>query len=714
MRHHHRSSIKSVDSNTSNSSDIVGKRRSDSVRLASHRSSLRKIHEQQEKEARRMSSSSTSSHKSWQKTIRKNWKSSSSLSSMTSGRSPVKSISSEKSFGSTMSSEDRFTKKLLQKMEPSEESIDSATSSEDRFSKMLSQKMESQENVALEMVNSILQKHDGKTPIVYRQIKMIVTDRFDSALFDRIKPQVQEMLYLFTKKGETFRPTPRYKPASAMALCTESIVQGTLYKRTKWTGKWNKRYFQLDCLESRVRYWKTEQCPSDNDLCACDSLSSLSLSRTHTQQKQQQQQQPGTIESSFRNFQVTEESKPKTYVRNPGSDLPWAFAVKLWEPKSNGYKQVHLAALSPSEHWDWVNAFEKASKHWINTSKSKDSSSSILSSPSSFLAISGKSFFANLLRTGSKDKRDSSATSSSSSSSSMKTKNTGTSTNNTKKLTLSVMPRNQFRRKRKSPLHSLNKFVPRKEEASTKQQNDLNCFGVSLDKVRVIKVPEQSEPVPVVLAFLAHLLRAPIPAEDGRPHLIDGLMFPHLFRQEPEETLKENAMRAIDKACSYDECDTLNDMNIRLRDIDRSLAFNRPLLAAIIKIYLAQLPSKLLEKVESRLVASVLVNSKPPYKSIPPKIMRLVESLEEHEISVLKWLLRFLADVASKSEGMDVKAVAICLSPVMFEPIPIDMSNPTESIRLQTSFVTASSGLLQWLIETQYKDRFVVDPDPLL
>ena len=102
------------------------------------------------------------------------------------------------------------------------------------------------------------------------------------------------------------------------------------------------------------------------------------------------------------------------------------------------------------------------------------------------------------------------------------------------------------------------------------------------------------------------------------------------------------------------------------------------------------------------------------YKMIPPKIMSLMESLEDHEVSVLKWLLRFLADVASKSEGMDVKAVAICLSPVMFKPIPIDMSNPTESIRLQTSFVAASSGLLQWLIETQYKDRFVVDPDPLL
>ena len=47
---------------------------------------------------------------------------------------------------------------------------------------------------------------------------------------------------------------------------------------------------------------------------------------------------------------------------------------------------------------------------------------------------------------------------------------------------------------------------------------------------------------PVVLAFLAYLLRAPIPAEEGRPHLTDGLMFPHLFREEPEESLKEEAM----------------------------------------------------------------------------------------------------------------------------------------------------------------------------
>ena len=51
-----------------------------------------------------------------------------------------------------------------------------------------------------------------------------------------------------------------------------------------------------------------------------------------------------------------------SYLRNPGSDLPWAFAVKLWEPKSNNYKMIHLAALSPSEHWDWVNAFEKSSE----------------------------------------------------------------------------------------------------------------------------------------------------------------------------------------------------------------------------------------------------------------------------------------------------------------------------------------------------------------
>ncbi len=127
------------------------------------------------------------------------------------------------------------------------------------------------------------------------------------------------------------------------------------------------------------------------------------------------------------------------------------------------------------------------------------------------------------------------------------------------------------------------------------------------------QVREQSEPVPVVLAFLAYLLRAPIPAEEGRPHLTDGLMFPHLFREEPEESLKEEAMYAIDRACSYDDKDGLNDMNIRLRDINRSLAFNRPLLASAIKIYLNRLPSKLLEKIDSRLVASLFSDMKPPY-----------------------------------------------------------------------------------------------------
>ena len=143
--------------------------------------------------------------------------------------------------------------------------------------------------------------------------------------------------------------------------------------------------------------------------------------------------------------------------------------------------------------------------------------------------------------------------------------------------------------------------------SSTKKEEEdkpkcLQCFGVGLDKVRMINVGEQSEPVPVVLAFLAYLLRAPIPAEEGRPHLTDGLMFPHLFREEPEESLKEEAMYAIDEACSYDDKDGLNDMNIRLRDINCKLAFNRPLLASAIKIYLNRLPSKLLEKIDSRLL----------------------------------------------------------------------------------------------------------------
>ena len=145
------------------------------------------------------------------------------------------------------------------------------------------------EDRALETVNDLLRHHDGTEPIVYRQVKRIITDKFDLQLFNRIKPQVQEMLYVFTKEGgKTLEPTPRFKAASAMALVADSIVQGVLYKKTRWTGKWNKRYFQLDCLESRIRYWKTEQCPSDNDLCS--------------------------VESSFRNFQVTDESKPRTYV----------------------------------------------------------------------------------------------------------------------------------------------------------------------------------------------------------------------------------------------------------------------------------------------------------------------------------------------------------------------------------------------------------------
>ena len=327
------------------------------------------------------------------------------------------------------------------------------------------------EDRALETVNDLLRHHDGTEPIVYRQVKRIITDKFDVQLFNRIKPQVQEMLYVFTKEGgKTLEPTPRFKAASAMALVADSIVQGVLYKKTRWTGKWNKRYFQLDCLESRIRYWKTEQCPSDNDLCS--------------------------VESSFRNFQVTDESKPRTYViscrslphfvvrstrtpthsnmntklehrylRNPGSDLPWAFAVKLWEPKSNNYKMIHLAALSPSEHWDWVNAFEKSSEHWINTSKKKDSSSDSITKK--FLASNGKSFFAGLL--GSKNSNDK------------------------MQLQLSGSPGKVLRRKRVSPAHSLNKFVDNGIGSSTKKEEEdkpkcLQCFGVGLDKVRMINV----------------------------------------------------------------------------------------------------------------------------------------------------------------------------------------------------------------------------------
>ena len=188
-------------------------------------------------------------------------------------------------------------------------------------------------------------------------------------------------------------------------------------------------------MESRIRYWKTEQCPSDNDLCS--------------------------VESSFRNFQVTDESKPRTYLRNPGSDLPWAFAVKLWEPKSNNDKMIHLAALSPSEHWDWVNAFEKSSVHWIHTNKKKESSSGSITTK--FLASNGKSFFAGLL--GSKN------------------------SNEKMQLKLSGSPGKVLRRKRVSPAHSLNKFVDNGIGSSTKKEEEkdkpkcLQCFGVGLDKV---------------------------------------------------------------------------------------------------------------------------------------------------------------------------------------------------------------------------------------
>lgn len=114
---------------------------------------------------------------SWKKTIREKWKSSSSLSSLSSN--------------STRSNSSVFPENI-----------------------------ESPEDAALEMVNSLLRNNDSTKPIVYRQIKEIVSKKYDESLFLRVKPQIQEMLYLYTtKKGETLSPTPRYKALSAMSLC---------------------------------------------------------------------------------------------------------------------------------------------------------------------------------------------------------------------------------------------------------------------------------------------------------------------------------------------------------------------------------------------------------------------------------------------------------------------------------------------------------------
>lgn len=510
-------------------------------------------------------------------------------------------------------------------------------------------------DTVLRFVLDMLKTSSTEKPAVYITIKQRVMSKFGGEIFEQVKDQIQMMLYDFSRSREC-KTLSFYKKVSSEVLVDKAIdeekggeeednaeivvLSGKLFKKSRWIGQWKIRFFELNPGTNTLEFWKENP----------DDIST-------------------EIESGQIHF-ITEQSIPRTYLRNPNSDIPWAFATKLFHRKSKRYVTIHLAATSAKDHWAWVNALTKAAEQWADAGRNVEDE--IGDSRSHFgLGSSGKSFFASLLGTNHDQDHDCGVRGG-------EDRNKGDGRDRTA-----------------AKIPEKRSCIP-----SSFEPKPLVHFGkdiVDIHHVRV-KCDGRVERTPLVLRVLELLMNAPLPPDDesDRPALANGLLLSHLFREEPEESLKKHAVHFIDVACAAsgnkDACKIVETLRSEYRDF----ADNRPLLASVVKSFFGRLPKKILSAVDSSFVASL----PPDIKEIPTVVRKNVATVDDATRRTLVWLLRFLAKTAKLSNGMDPNAVAICLAPVLFEQIPIDMTNPMESIRLQKQFAAASSTILRLMIES--------------
>jgi hypothetical protein len=116
------------------------------------------------------------------------------------------------------------------------------------------------------------------------------------------------------------------------------------------------------------------------------------------------------------------------------------------------------------------------------------------------------------------------------------------------------------------------------------------------------------------------------------------------------------------------------------------------LLASLLKSFLSGMPKRLfrLKQWRRELGSGSMTTA--------ALLRRKVGSLDAPRKVLVPWLLRLLAEVADRSQGMSAKAIGVCVAPVVFEPLPMDISDAAKSMKIQMEFAKKSADLLSRLI----------------
>jgi len=169
--------------------------------------------------------------------------------------------------------------------------------------------------------------------------------------------------------------------------------------------------------------------------------------------------------------------------------------------------------------------------------------------------------------------------------------------------------------------------LSRKEEEEEEEENASSRTGPATEKIQVRPTKPQSSTkpkhllqqhkrtrskTPLSLLVLDRMLRDPL------DEVKNGLNVPRLFREEPEASLKVDAMRLFKKVCSRDREIKFNSLSSKLERNEMieqscvsliSLSKNRVLLASLMKMYLTEMPRHVLSTLTWSVLSSFRVET---------------------------------------------------------------------------------------------------------
>ncbi len=222
---------------------------------------------------------------------------------------------------------------------------------------------------------------------------------------------------------------------------------------------------------------------------------------------------------------------------------------------------------------------------------------------------------------------------------------------------------------------------------------------------RMMKKKENNQ-APLILLVLDYMLREPL--GDYK----NGLSVPLLFREEPEESLKVDAMKLLIKECSRFEGQSSSYSSKQIQQCCESLKSickNRPLLTSLMKMYLTSMPKRVLSVLSWSVLYSFRVEST---ATLPLLIRDLISTLSPKHSAILSWVLPFLKDVSEFSKGTTIESLSICLAPALFEPMEIDMKKPLKSMQDQMMYMKIAAHMLCLLVRHDALSRIVSHPAP--